>query len=81
MLYLIAILFPPGVFFYAGRNGEGALCFLLCCTICGIPFAEGWAIWAAGQCLEDERTKQITDAIRESNSEKKTKKKLRDSQS
>ena len=65
MLYFWSILCPPMVFFLTKQTTAGLINFCLWITCCGAPFASGWALFAASQWLDDERTREITDAIRD----------------
>ena len=65
MLYLWSIFCPPMVFFLTKQTGAGLINLCIWLTCCGAPFASAWALFAASQWLDDERTREITDAIRD----------------
>lgn len=63
MIYLAAIFVPFAVFFQSGKPGSALVNLALWLTCCGAPFASAWALFEAAQYLEDERTRQVVEAI------------------
>ncbi len=49
MRLLMAIIFPPFVFFTINRPFQGLACLLLWATIIGWPIAVIWAVYALSQ--------------------------------
>lgn len=62
-LYLWAVFCPCVVLFKTDQGGLGAANLILWLTCCAAPFASGWAMFAAYQALEDQRARELADAM------------------
>ena len=54
MRLLLAILFPPLVFFTIWRPFQGIFCLILWMTIIGWPVAAIWAVYSLSQYRNEE---------------------------
>lgn len=59
MRLLLAIIFPPLVFFTIWRPIQGIFCALLWMTIIGWPVAAIWAVYALSQYRNDELRREM----------------------
>ncbi|MCJ9428601.1 YqaE/Pmp3 family membrane protein [Kordiimonas marina] len=59
MRLLLAILFPPLVFFTIWRPFQGIFCMILWMTIIGWPVAAIWAVYALSQYRNEEMRRDM----------------------
>ena len=64
MRLILAIIFPPLVFFTINRPFQGLMNLLLWMTFIGWPVAAIWAIYALSQYRNDELRREFDDERR-----------------
>ncbi|WND03099.1 YqaE/Pmp3 family membrane protein [Temperatibacter marinus] len=59
MRLLIALIFPPLVFFTINRPFQGLMCAILWLTIIGWPIAAIWAVYSLSQYRNEELARDL----------------------
>lgn len=59
MRLLLAILFPPLVFFTIWRPFQGIFCLILWATVIGWPVAAIWAVYSLSQYRNEEMRRDM----------------------
>lgn len=59
MRLLLALIFPPLVFFTINRPFQGLFCAILWITIIGWPLAALWAVYSLSQYRNEEMRREM----------------------